>query len=219
MAGIQDRVIYHDDFLGHGELSTSQSDSAWIIDDTSAAGSPTYTRGGQNGLATLQLASTSEVENVCLSMGDDLNFDIDLIDHIEIGLAVGQAANDAATSIAWGLGSARAYDPNAIAYHALFRCIGSNAIVLETDDGVLDTDDVATGTSAGVAQQKYVISFANGKSDVRFFVGGERVAAATTFDMSNYSGLLQPLFQIQKTADTNTDSVVIDYVKIESRRA
>lgn len=219
MAGIQDRVTYHDDFLGHGELSTSQSHEAWLIADTSSAGTPTYVRGGVNGLATLTMAANAEIENVCLYHGDDLNFDIDLIDHIEIGLAVGQAALDSTTSVCWGLGTARADDPNAIAQHALFRCIGSNAIVCETDDGVLDTDDVATGTSAGVAQQKYVISFANGKSDVRFFVGGERVAPATTFNMSNYAGAFQPLFQVQKTSDTNTDSVVIDYVRIESRRA
>jgi hypothetical protein len=219
MAGIQDRVIYEDDFLGHGALSATQSDSAWLITDTSSSGSPSYTKGGINGLATIQLAATAEVENVCLSFGDDLSFDIDLCDHIEIGLAVGQAANDSTTTISWGLASARDDDPSAIVAHALFRCAGSNAILLDSDDGTTDKSSVASGASAGVAQQKYLISFAAGKSDVRFFVGGERVAAATKFDMSAYSAGLQPFIQIQKTSDTNTDSVVVDYVRVESRRA
>ncbi len=219
MAGIQDRIEYRDDFLGSGLLSATPSHDSWLIADTSAAGAPTFTRGGVNGLATLTLEATSEVQNVCLYMADNLNFDIDLVDHIEIGLAVGQAANDSATQIAWGLASARNDAIDSITEAALFRCVGSNAIVVETDDGTVNKDDVATGTSAGVAQQKYVISFANGKSDVRFFVGGEAVARDTTFDMSNYSGAMQPFFQIQKTADTNADAVVIDYVKVESRRA
>lgn len=219
MAGIQDRIEFRDDFLGAGLLSATPSHDSWLIADTSAAGAPTFTRGGVNGLATLTLESTAEVQNVCLYMADNLNFDIDLIDHIEVSLAVGQAANDSATQIAWGLASARNDAIDSIADAALFRCVGDNLIVVETDDGTVNNDDVATGTSAGVAQQKYVISFANGKSDVRFFVGGEAVSRDTTFDMSNYSGAMQPYFQIQKTSDTNTDAVVVDYVKVVSRRA
>ena len=91
-------------------------------------------------------------------------------------------------------------------------------MVVESDDGTVDNDDVATGQSLVNAYKKFVISFAAGKSDVRFYVDGVRVAASTTFDMSNYSGGLQPLIQLQKTADANTDSVVIDYVKVISRR-
>ena len=219
MAGIQDRIEFRDDFLGAGLLSATPSHDSWLIADTSASGTPTFTRGGVNGLATLTHESTAEAQNVCLYMADNLNFDIDLIDHIEIGLAVGQAALDTATQVSWGLASARNDDIDTIAEAALFRCIAGNVIVVETDDGTTNKDDVATGTSAGVAQQKYVISFANGKSDVRFYVGGERVAAATTFSMASYAGAFQPFFQIQKLADTNVDSVLIDYVKVESRRA
>jgi len=54
---------------------------------------------------------------------------------------------------------------------------------------------------------------------VKFYVDGVRVAASTTFDMSGYTAGLQPYVQIQKTADANTDSVTIDYVKIEGKRS
>ena len=36
--------------------------------------------------------------------------------------------------------------------------------------------------------------------------------------MSNYTGSLQPVIQLQKTADTNTDGVTVDYVKVWGTR-
>lgn len=218
MAGIQDFIEYCDDFLGHGELPASQSDSDWLIDDTSSSGTPTYVKGGIGGEAVLTLASTSEVENVCLHHGDDLNFDIDNLLSVEMRVKT-VAALDSATTIVVGMGSARADDPDAVAANAFFKLAGSNAIVVETDDGTNDNDDVATGQSLVATYRKLVISFAAGTSDVRFFVDGARVAASTTFDMSGYTAGLQPIFQIQKTADTNTDSLSIDYIKVTSRRS
>lgn len=218
MAGIQDFIEYCDDFLGHGELPASQSDSDWLIDDTSSSGTPTYVKGGIGGEAVLTLASTSEVENVCLHHGDDLNFDIDNLLSVEMRVKT-VAALDSATTIVVGMGSARADDPDAVAANAFFKLAGSNAIVVETDDGTNDNDDVATGQSLVATYRKLVISFAAGTSDVRFFIDGARVAASTTFDMSGYTAGLQPIFQIQKTADTNTDSLSIDYIKVTSRRS
>lgn len=222
MAGIQDFVEYCDDFLGHGELPASQSDSDWLVDDTSSAGTPTYTKGGVNGEATLAFSATSEIQNVCLHHGDDLNFDIDLLQRVEMRVKMGQAALDATTQVAFGLASARNDAIDSIAQAALFRVIGADsttAVVVETDDGTNDNNDVATGKTLINAYKRFVIDFTGGKSDVKFYIDGERVAASTTFDMSNYSAGLQPIVQIQKTADTNTDSVVVDYVKIVSKRA
>jgi hypothetical protein len=226
MDNYRDQVAYFDDFLGHGELPSSQSDSDWLIADTSAAGTPTYTKGGINGEATLALASTAEVENVCLYHGDDLNFDIDEIKRVAIRLKMGQAAMDSASQLAFGVASARADSIDSIAECALFRVIGADdttAVVVETDDGSNNNDDVATGQSLVNAYKEFVIDFSSGKSDVKFYMDNgdgnlQRVASSTTFNMSNYSAGLQPLFQIQKTSDANTDSVVIDYVRIESNR-
>ncbi len=101
----------------------------------------------------------------------------------------------------------------------MFRIIGSNAIVCETDDAVTDRDDVATGVSfvSGV-YRKFVIDFTGGKSDVKFYIDGVRVAASTTFTMANYTAGFQPYFQIQKTSDNNTDAFSVDYIKIVSKR-
>jgi hypothetical protein len=174
-----------------------------------------------NGLATLAFDTQAEAQNVCLAFEDDLNFDIDLVQSFECGVSMGQAALDATTMVAFGMASARNDAIDTIAEQALFRVVGADsttAVVVETDDGTNDNNDVATGKSLVAAQQRFYIDFQN-KADVKFYVNGDRVAASTTFDMSNYAAGLQPLFQIQKTSDANANSVVIDYVHICSKRA
>lgn len=219
MSGTQDFVKFCEDFLGSQSLTASPAGSdIWDIADTSSAGTPTYTVGGTNGEATLAFDSQAEVQNVCLYMSDRLNFDIDLIQSIEMRVKT-VATLDSATSLAFGLASARADAIDSIAAHASFRLIGDNTLVVETDDAVTDNDDVATGQTLVATYKKFVIDFTGGKSDVKFYVDGKRVAASTTFDMSGYSSGLQPYVQIQKTADANTDSVVVDYIEVVCKRA
>ena len=221
-----DKIVYHEDFLGHGALSSSQSDSDWLIDDTSSSGTPTYVKGGIGGEATLTLAATSEAENVCLHHGDDLNFDIDLLKRIEFRIKGGQAALGSNSSLAFGVCSARNDAIDSIGEQACFRVIGSvdtTAVVCESDDGSNNNDDVATGQVLADSYKRFVIDFAGGKSDVKFYMDNGsgalvRVAADTTFDMSGYSAGLQPFVQIQKTTGTDADAVVIDYISIESNR-
>lgn len=217
MAGMQDFEEFCDDFNGAVATlpTTAESGSPWLVDDTSSAGTPTYEKGGSE--ATLQLASNSEIENVCLHFGDALDFDIDSLLRIEFRAKV-TASLDSATTVVMGMGSARDDNPDSVAANAFFKLAGSNAIVVESDDGVTDRDDVDAGASLSDTYKRFVIDFAGGKSNVKFYVDGSRVASSTTFDMSSYSAGLQPIFQIQKTADTNTDSVTIDYVKVTSRR-
>lgn len=219
MAGIQDFVEFCEDFLGPQTLTASPTNGdLWDIADTSSAGTPTYTVGGTNGEATLAFDNTSEIQNVCLFQSDVLNYDIDLLQSVEFRVKT-VASLDSATSIAFGLASARNDAIDSLTAHASFRLIGSNAIVVESDDGTTDKDDIATGKSLVATYKRFLIDFTGGKSNVKFYIDGERVAAATTFDMSAYSSGLQPYCQLQKTADTNTDSVVIDYIKIVSKRA
>lgn len=218
MSGIQNFHPFEDDFLGMTVTLPASANigSPWLVDDTSAAGTPTFVRSGS--AAVLTLASNVEVENVCLHFGDVLPFDIDDILSMEFRAKV-TATLDATTTIVMGLGDTRDDDPDAVIANAFFKLAGSNAIVVESDDGTTDLDDKATGVSLAATYKKFVISFTGGKSDVRFFVDGARVAASTTFDMSAYSAGLQPIFQIQKTSDANVDALTIDYVRIVSRRS
>ena len=221
MAGIQDEVIFQDDFFGCELFAAAGQGSPWAIADTSANGTPTYAvvTPSQNGEIALTFDNTAEAQNVCLSFGDKLCFDIDNLIEFECRVKQGQTTADSATSAAWGLAGARNDAIDSVAQAAIFRIIGDNTIVCESDDGTTDKDDISTGgKTLSTTYKRFVISFANGKSDVRFFIDGERVAAGTTFDMSAYTGSLQPFIQLQKTADTNTDSLVVDYVKVVARR-
>ena len=222
MAGLKDFETFYDDFNGAVATFPTSADpaTAWVVDDVSVAGTPTYTKG--TSAATLTLASTSEVENVCLHFNDALDFDIDLIQRLEMRVKIGAATFTSGSILCFGLGSARDDTANDVAANAWFRMEGASSttlVYLETDDGVRNNDDISSGVTLGTTYKEFVIDFTGGKSDVKFYVDGQRVGATTTFDMSGYSSGLQPIVQLQKAANTNVDSVVADYVKVTCKRA
>jgi len=90
-------------------------------------------------------------------------------------------------------------------------------VVVESDDGVTDLDDKATGVTLATVYKRFVIDFSN-KLDIKFYIDGVRVAQSTTFTMAGYTAGVQPIVQIQKAANTNVDAITIDYIKIVSRR-
>ena len=217
MAGIPDFQEFYDDFNVTVATLPAAADPAtpWLIVDTSAAGTPTYTKG--TSVATLKLASNNEVENVCLAFGDSLDFDIDDLQSIEFRLRL-DVAMTAGTELCFGVASARNDTTDNIAANAWFKLVGSSAIVVESDDAVRDIDDIATGQTLGTSFRRFFINFATGKGDVEFQVDGIPVARSTTFNMSNYALGLQPFVQLQKAANTNVNGVVIDYVRVVCKR-
>ena len=220
MAGIQDFQLYVDDFFGTSATFPASADPAtpWLAVDTSSAGAPTYVRNASN--AVLTLASTSEVENVCLAHGDALSFDIDDIQRIEFRAKVTGCTSG--TTISFGLASARNDDTAAMTALALFKMTGATSttdVTVETDDNVTDTAPVSSGVTLATVFKRFVIDFTGGKSNVKFYIDGVRVAASTTFTMASYTAGLQPFIQIQKAANTNVDAITVDYVKIVAKRA
>lgn len=221
MSDIRDFQIFYDDFNGAVATLPTSADpaTAWLVDDTSSSGTPTYTKGASE--ATLTLAATSEIENVCLHFNDALDFDIDLIQRVEMRAKIGASTFTSGSILCFGLGSARDDTANSVVANAWFRMEGASSttqVYVETDDGVRDNDDVATGVTLGTAYKEFVIDFTGGKSNVKFYIDGKQVASGTTFDMSGYSLGLQPIVQLQKAANTNVDSVVVDYVKVTCKR-
>lgn len=231
MAGKQDFWEFFDDFAYSGATfgTSASATTPWGITDTSAAGTPTYvagvdhgTSGGAYGIAKIDFDNTSEVQNVCLSFLDVLTFDINDRLIFECRLKMNQATLDTATSFAFGLTGDRNAAIDSVAQAMLFRVIGSDSVVCESDDGTTDKDDVATGLSLVNAYKLFKID-AQDLTSVKFFMSDangnlKRVASGTTFDVSAYSGALQPFFQLQKTADTNTDGFTLDYVRVTGRR-
>ena len=215
MSNFQDFVILYDDFIGRSVLS-----GPWNLVETTPLGTPVVLMNSvANSVGELQLGfdSTNEAQNICLHFGDRLSFDIDQIQLIDIRLKT-SGVLDSATTITFGVGSARNNDPDLVATNAYFKLDGSNSVVVETDDGLRDIDDVSTGVTLVDTHKRFTIDFTAGKENVKFYIEGSRVAKDRIFNMNNYSGSLQPLIQIQKTADTNVDSIFIDYVRIQSKR-
>ena len=182
----------------------------WSVADTSSAGSPTkaMAAGGYN----MAFSSDAEVQNLCLHLGDVLSCDITKIREVEFRLKFSGATKDTATSLSFGVCSARNDNPDSTAVNAQFRMKAAGTgltLECETDDGTTDTDDVAAGQSLSTSYKTCVISFATGLSDVRFFVDGQPVATSQTFSMAAATGGVQPFVQLQKTSDSNTDGVTI----------
>jgi hypothetical protein len=221
MTGIQDFQEFYDDFNGTVATLPTSADPAtpWLVDDTSVTGTPTYTKG--TSVCTMTLNNDNAVVNICNHFNDALDFDIDDIQTVEMRVRIGAATFTSGSILVFGVGSARDDTADNVAANAWFRMEGANSTTLvycETDDGTRDVNDISSGVTLGTTFKRFVIDFTGGKSNVKFYIDGQRVAASQTFDMSAYSSGLQPIIQLSKTANTNADSVVVDYVKITSRR-
>lgn len=230
---MRDYWSFEDDFIGAGTFVTSAGLNPWVITDTSSAGTPTYTRldhsetsgAYQPGVAQLAFDSQVEAQNVCLSFGDKLAFDINKTRGFECGLrfvATTGSAKDAATTLAFGLTGDRNDAIDSIAIASIFRLASgsaSNVMVIENDDGTNTNDDVATSFSLTDLSWAHFYIDLNNLDDVKYyagFYGGafNRIGAQTTMKMSSYAAGLQPFFQLQKTSDSNTDAIQIDYVRV-----
>lgn len=217
---IQDFQMYTDDFIGASiSLPTSANIATpWVTAVTGAA-PPTHVRNASE--LVLSLTSTSEAQILGVSHGDALSFDIDDLQSIEMRVRLGATTISNGSILAFGVGSARNNTLDSVTALAWFRMEGANSTTLvycETDDNVRDIDDVSSGVTLGTTYKRFVIDFAGGKSDVKFYIDGQRVAASQRFDMSGYSAGLQPIIQLQKGVNTNADVARVDYFKVTCKR-
>lgn len=218
-------------FLGQNTppLANAPDSGEWRRAVTAANGAPTVA--ASNGAMTITLDSTAEVQNACLYLGDQLPFDIDQIKQVDFFAKLNTANLSANVSAAFGLCSARNDTIDSLAAHASFRAIGSNTVVVETDDGVNDLDDKATGQTLGTDYKRFTINLATGiqamvpppsaggKACVLFDIDNadghlRPVARATRFNMENYSGGLQIYAQLQKDANAATAVLSIKEIRI-----
>lgn len=201
-------------------FTTTPGVNGWTIEDTSSGGTPTYlcvTEEG--GAAKLTLANTSEAEIVTLYHNDVLTIDIDRLSYVKFVAKV--AGIDSATTLSFGVGSAQADDEDTMTVCAWFKMEGSastTAIVVESDDGTTDRNDIGTGQTLAAVYKTFEIDFRN-KSDVKFYIEGQRVASGTTFNMSAYTGQLQPFVQLEKASGTGVPSISIALVEWQQNYA
>lgn len=211
---------YVDNFDRAQALTTTPGMNGWTVTDTSSSGTPTYLCTTGAGMK-LTLVNTSEAEIVDMHHNDVLQFDVDQIKVADFWVKV--AGVDSVSTLVWGLASARNDTPDTVSYNAWFRMEGSASttnVVCESDDGVTDYDDKATGITQAATFKIYRIDFTNGKSDIRFYAGDSlgslvRVAPTVTFTLASYTGQLQPYVQVQKASGTGVPSISIRRIRIE----
>lgn len=203
--------------------TTPAGEFGWTLHDTSSAGSPTALCATANGgAAVLTLAADSEAEVLAIFQNDVLPFDLALIQNVSFTVSV--SGVDSATTITFGVGSARNSTADSVAVHAWFRMEGSAStsnLLVETDDGTTDNDDNATGTTLSSTLKKCTIDFSNGLSDIRFFVDGQRVAASETFTLASITADQNVQLQatVQKASGTGTPALTISNVEIQYKTA
>lgn len=219
MAVTYETICFKDNFNRGQTYSTTPGMNGW----TFAITGTTPTCVNQNGGGVkLTLTSTSEAQIASLYQNDVLSIPLLNLQRIRFNAVV--AAVDSVTTLVIGVGSAKNDTADSVATNAWFRMEGSastSAIVVETDDGTTDNNDVATGTTLAATSKEFIIDFSHGLADIRFFVDGQPVARGTTFSMAaaTSSTYVQPLVQLQKASGTGVPSVTIGRMEIEYTKA
>jgi len=202
---------FYDDF--HGKDIKDE----WAINDTSSAGTPTHVPVDGSHVIFITLAADDEAEVCGYDFNDVLEFDID-----NGPIMIAKIKTTAITTnegVVVGLGAAWNDTLDSNVAHAWFRLVASMALVVETDDGTNDNDDVATGVTMVAATYTWLKIDITDSSDVRFYTGSDglawtRVAASTTFDMSNYTDGLQPMFAVVKASGITQPTLTVDKIQV-----
>lgn len=199
-------------------FTTTPGQDGWTIKDTSSSGTPTYLCVSEDGgAAKLTLAATSEAEIVTLYQNDVLWLNPAKLLWCSWMVKVGSI--DSVTTLTVGLATAQNDTDDSVAGNLWARLQGSastSSVVVESDNGTIDNDDVATGLSLGSDWKEVFMDFSNGHANISFVIDGQRVATSTTFSLSGVS-LMQPWAQLQKASGTGTPNVSLGYFDFEYR--
>jgi hypothetical protein len=220
MSVLKNVRCYEKDFMGAVTYTTSADANGFKLSQVASAGTPVASHiSDPTGAVKLLLGATSEAETLALHQGDVLSFDIDQIQHVKFVCQV--AGVDAVSSVIFGLAGAHNATADSVAQNVWFKLDGTastSAVVVETDDGTNDHDDISTGKTLASTYKTFEMSFSKGTSDIRFYIDGQRVANGTTFDMSGYTGQLQPYLRVDKISGTGIPSLTCDYLEIQYKR-
>ena len=207
------QIEYFEDFLG-AELNTT--DGPWKVVDVGNATEAMVTD-AHGGEYALTLTSTSEAQDAVLYQGDRKTFDIDSKLVFECRAKV--TTPGTGVTVVLGLAGDHNLDKDSITENAWFRLEGGLDLLVETDDGTTDNDDQDT-TANLVSGTYYVFKIdLTDPSDVKFYLDNQQLLLSTTFDVSAFSGRLQPYFSLDKGSGTGTGSLTIDWVRLAATRA
>lgn len=208
--------VFYDDFLGTSGIKVASTAADWTLKDTGAA-TEAVVASGTNGQVALTLTSASEKQEAGIYFGDNAPFlpGQGLVFEARVCVSVTPTL---LSDICWGMCGAYVEDIDATGSHAVFKVDESTAVVCESDDTVLDVDDTATAVVAGTTTWRVYRIDLSDAADVKFYIDGNRVAAATTFKVLVGTNL-QPYFYAYKLSGAGLGVLLIDYVRVWQKRS
>lgn len=214
---IADVIDFIDDFTGAAVDETS----TWSLNDTSSSGTPTHAMLADETAVEMALDATDEQQVCGYDFGGKLIFDIDSVEKFIARFKVSNiVANE---QIIIGMGSGWNDDPDAIAASAWFKLDAGMDLLVETDDGTNDNNDKDTTVDLTADTYIWVMIDFSDTANVKFYTSTDGKIwtprlATITFNMSNYTGGLQPMFAVIKASGTTTPSITVDIVRVLSNR-
>jgi hypothetical protein len=209
-------VVFYDDFVTTTGLGVATNGAIWATKDTGGA-SEAAVADAINGQVALTLAVTDEKEEAGIYFGDQRCFlpGQGLVFETRVCVSVTPTL---LADICWGMCSDYVEDIDATTSHAVFKVDGSTAVVCESDNNVTDTDDTATAVVAGTTTWRVYRIDLSDAADVKFYIDGNRVAAATTFKVLVGTNL-QPYFYAFKSTGAGLGTLLIDYCRVWQARS
>ncbi len=208
-----------------GATFVNQPGSPWCVELADST-SPVAARKADSasGALELKLSSTSEVAEVTLFWGDELNINSNQGPIIQTRLQY-QTQPAAADSLSWGFTNNQNALIDSTTNNAIFKVAGANNnLLVETDNATTNDDD--NDTSVDMTAGTYIETMISmnpihgaSATDVRFFyrttLGGQwtRVLDETTFAYGANT-TMQPMFQVEKTTGATTPDMLIDYINV-----
>ena len=210
------RCVFFDDFIGVDGFFKTETGSVgiWSVVDVADA-TEAVVADANGGQVALTIAATSEAEDAVLYFGNQLNFDVDLLELFRCRAKV--ATPGTGVRVVFGMAGDHNLDKDTVAQNAWFSLDGGLALKAESDDGATDNDDITISTITTDVWYDFEIDFRD-KTDIKFSLNGVQVATGTTFTMANYTGGLQPYFSADKASGTGTATLTLDYVQVVCKR-
>jgi hypothetical protein len=212
------KIALVDDFLGTQIMTAAAGVFGWTLKDTANATEAILANQG-GGVVALSLTNANEKQEAGIYQGDALNFNMDKGVIFEARVAVHTAPTDQA-EIYFGLANAYVEGPISEAdagptVHAFFCFDGDLVCLVFTDDAATDNNQKATGVTV-VEDAFHVLRIeVLSVTDVRFYIDDVRVAASTTFGMSNGTNVVvQPFLICHKEAGAGVGAAYVDKVSI-----
>lgn len=208
-------VAFVEEFLARAFNSTD----LWGLRDTGGATEAVVTDGA-SGIMALTLTSTNEAQLAGIDFADHRPFVLNqgLIFEARVKLAVLPTGSVVAVI---GLCGDHNAAVNTVAESIWFRLDGNGVVTVETDDTSHETSQIATGITLTTADWAILRIDCTDIENVKFYIDGDRVASATTFNMSLVAGLtLQPVARIGKeSAAATVGTLHADFVRVWQNRS